>query len=136
MHGILFKYLKACVESEYGPDAWEAAMDRAEIEPKLYLPVTEYPDDEAFALLEGVTSVTDADERELLEDYGERLAPELLDTFEAHVRDDWDLFDLLTHSDNEVFAVFYSEDGDDDAVTEDACMHDGADHCEITVARA
>jgi hypothetical protein len=32
--------------------------------------------------------------------------------------------------------VFYSERGVDVAVTEDACMHDGADHCEITVARA
>lgn len=177
MHGILFKYLKEYVEAEYGPDAWEAAMDEAGIEPKLYLPVTDYPDEEAFALLDGVTTVTGAEERALLADYGERLAPELLDTFEAHVRDDWGLFDLLEHTDNEAFAVFYSEEGDEDevtasrpdagtvayeyasamemcefakgvlrgladewgvdvAVTEGACMHDGADHCEITVARA
>jgi predicted hydrocarbon binding protein len=177
MHGILFKYLKEYVETEYDSDAWEAAMDAADIEPKLYLPVTEYPDEEAVRLVDGVVEVTGADEQELLSAYGEELAPELLDTFEAHVRDDWGLFDLLEHPNNEVFQVFYSEDGDDDEVTaaregpgtvvvhyasamemcefakgvlrglaatrgvdvdvsESACMHAGADHCEITVSRA
>lgn len=177
MHGILFKYLKEYVESEYDHDAWEAAMDVADIEPKLYLPVTEYPDDEAVRLIDGVVEVTGADEQELLSSYGERLAPELLDTFEAHVRDDWTVLDLMEHTDNEVFEVLYSEDGDDDevvssrsdgdtvvvhyasalemcelakgvlrglaaardvdvTVTEGPCMHDGADHCEITVSRA
>jgi predicted hydrocarbon binding protein len=177
MHGILFKYLKEYVEAEYDHDAWEAAMDEAEIEPKLYLPVTEYPDDEAVRLVDGVVSVTGAEEGDLLEEYGEVLAPELLDTFNAHIRDDWDAFDLLEHSGNQVFDVFYSEDGDEDEVTatrvgedtvvlhygsslelcglatgvlrgiaeehgedvrvtEDQCMHSGADHCEISVSRA
>lgn len=175
MHGILFKYLKEYVESEHGHDAWEASMDEADIEPKLYLPVTDYPDDEARALVDGIVTVTGADRANLLEDYGRTLAPELLDTFEAHIRDDWDYFDLLGHTDNEVFAVFYSEDGGDEEVlstrdgdgvavqyasaiemcdlaegvlrglaaahgedvrvSEGRCMHAGADHCEITVAR-
>jgi predicted hydrocarbon binding protein len=177
MHGILFKYLKEYVESEYDQDAWEEAMEVADIEPKLYLPVTEYPDDEAVRLVDGVAEVTGADQHELLEAYGERLAPELLDTFNAHVRDDWGPFDLMEHTDNEVFEVFYSEEGDDDEVaasrpdrdtvvvhyasalemcelakgvlrglahtrdvdvevTEGVCMHEGADHCELTVSRS
>lgn len=176
MHGILFKYLKEYVESEYGEDAWEAAMEEADIEPKLYLPVTEYPDDEAARLVDGVVSVTGADEAELLEAFGEELAPQLLNTFNAHVKDAWDVLDLLEHTDNQVFTVLYSEDGDgseitatrqdadtvvfhygssletcdlaqgvlrgiaaehgeDVTVSEDACVHRGADRCEFTVAR-
>ncbi len=117
MHGILFKQLKEYVTEEYDEDAWAEAMDEAGIEPKLYLPVTEYPDDEAERLLDAVASVTGTDERDLLEDLGEHLAPELLDTFEAHVRDDWDAMDLLAHAGNEVFTVLRSEDGPDGEVT-------------------
>lgn len=150
-------------------------MDEAGIEPKLYLPVTDYPDEEAVRLVAGVASVTGADEADLLEDYGETLAPELLGTFNAHVADAWDAFDLLEHTDNQVFTVLYSEDGRGDEVTatregadtvvvryasdlemcelakgvfrgiveahgesadvsEGACMHQGADHCELTVS--
>jgi len=116
MHGILFKHLKEYVESEYGHETWEAAMAEAGIEPKLYLPVTRYPDDEAVRLVEGVVAATDTTEPALLRDYGERLAPELLDTFEAHVRDDWDALDLMEHAGNQVFTVLYSEDGDGDEV--------------------
>ena len=31
MHGILFKYLKAHVEEQYGAEEWTAAMDAADI---------------------------------------------------------------------------------------------------------
>lgn len=117
MHGILFKELKTHVSEEWGEDAWEEALDRAEIEPKLYLPVTEYPDEEAIRLIEGVAEVTGTDEPELLSAFGEALAPALLDTFKAHIQSDWDTMDLLEHSGNAVFTVFYSEAGDPTEVT-------------------
>jgi predicted hydrocarbon binding protein len=117
MHGILFKQLKTYVESEWGEDAWSEAMDEAGIEPKLYLPVTDYPDEEALRLLDGVTTVTGAREEQLVEDLGEFMAPALLDTFKAHVMDEWDAMDLLEHTDNEVFAVLRSEGGVGDEVT-------------------
>ncbi|PSP79114.1 hypothetical protein BRC81_06505 [Halobacteriales archaeon QS_1_68_20] len=117
MHGILFKQLKEYVTEEYDEETWADAMDQAGIEPKLYLPVTEYPDDEAERLFAAVGSITDTDERDLLEALGAYLAPELLDTFEAHVRDDWDALDLLAHPENEVFTVLHSEDARDGEVT-------------------
>lgn len=113
MHGILFKRLKGYVTEEFEEDAWASAMEAADIEPKLYLPVTDYPDDEAVRLVDGVVEVTGVDEETLLAAFGESLAPALLDTFEAHVRQDWDALDLLEHSDNEVFTVFHSGGGDD-----------------------
>lgn len=117
MHGILFKQLKTYVTEQWGDDAWEQAMmEEAGIEPKLYLPVTEYPDEEALRLIDGVVAVTGVERATLLADLGEYLAPALLDTFKAHIKSDWDAMDLLEHSGNQVFAVLRSENGGEDEV--------------------
>lgn len=112
MHGILFKQLKTYVESEWGEDAWTDAMDAADIEPKLYLPVTDYPDEEAERLVDGIVEVTGVRENDLLADLGEHMAPALLDTFKAHIKEDWDLMDLVEQADHQVYAVLHAEDGD------------------------
>jgi len=118
MHGILFKQLKTYVSDRWDDDVWTESMDEAGIEPKLYLPVTDYPDDEAMRLIDAVTTVTGVDRRELLDDFGESLAPALLDTFKAHVKDDWGAMDLLEHSGNEVFEVLRSENAVDEVTAE------------------
>lgn len=118
MHGILFKRLKTYVEAEYGDDAWADAMEAAGIEPKLYLPVTEYPQAELVRLVDGVVDVTGVDENRLLEALGADMAPALLDTFEAHLKEDWDAMDLLADADNEVYAVLRSDDDSVDVATE------------------
>ena len=116
MHGILFKQLKTYVTEQWGDEEWTSAMDEAGIEPKLYLPVTDYPDEEALRLIDGVVAVTGVGEQRLLSDLGEHLAPALLDTFKAHIKSDWDAMDLLEHSGNQVFAVLRSEAGGEDEV--------------------
>ncbi|NHN46304.1 hypothetical protein G9464_01645 [Halostella sp. JP-L12] len=110
MHGIIHKSLKSYVEAELPEEDWDEVMDAAGIEPKLYLPVSHYPDEEVTALLETLAERNDRSEPALQEDFGEFLAPELLDTFKAHVRDDWRTADVL-----ENLETIYAElDGDDD----------------------
>lgn len=113
MHGIWFKELKTYVIDEYGKDAWDESLEAAEIEPKLYLPVTEYPDSEAEALLVGICDVTGADRQALLREYGEALAPALLNTFKAHIKTGWDTMDVLERTENQLFDVLKSEDAPD-----------------------
>lgn len=117
MHGILFKELKAYVTGRWGEEAWEASMARAGIEPKLYLPVTEYPDAEALALVDAVVAETDVAEGALLEAVGEHLAPALLDTFRAHVKSGWSTLDLLERAGAAVLSVLRSAEGGDGEVT-------------------
>lgn len=124
MHGILFKELKTYVTEEWGSDAWDESLDEAGIEPKLYLPVTEYPDDEARRLIDAVSSISGVDRETLLEEFGEALAPALLNTFKAHVKTGWDAFDLLEHTKNQVFTVLQSEDGGPDEVRTDRTADD------------
>lgn len=95
MHGIIHKSLKGYVEAELPDESWDEVMDAAGIEPKLYLPVSHYPDEEVTAIVEALAERTDHTEETLLVDFGEFLVPELLDTFKAHVRDDWATIDLL-----------------------------------------
>ncbi len=95
MHGIVHKTLKEYISEITDPNTWTTIVDRANIEPKLYLPVSHYDDAEIDALL-SVFAETRDQHRELIErDFGRRLAPALVSTFDAHLRDQWGLFELL-----------------------------------------
>ncbi|WP_135821873.1 heme NO-binding domain-containing protein [Halostella litorea] len=95
MHGIIHKSLKEYVEDRMSDGAWDALLDEAGIEPKLYLPVSHYPDEEVTAIVTTIADNAGRSERAVQRDFGEFLAPELLDTFKAHVKDDWDTLDVL-----------------------------------------
>lgn len=100
MHGVIIKGLKDHVSAEYGDDTWSEVIDRADIEPKLYLPVTTYPDGEWTELVETTVGVVGADRQTLLETVGETVGPALLETFRAHVKSDWDAMDAIENLDS------------------------------------
>ncbi|WP_247003401.1 heme NO-binding domain-containing protein [Halosolutus gelatinilyticus] len=95
MHGIVHKTLKEYVVEKTDEETWETVVDRAGLEPKLYLPVSRYEDDEIDAILETLAAMTTADRRTIERDFGRALAPELLSTFKAHVRAEWGPEDVL-----------------------------------------
>jgi len=95
MHGILHKSLKSYVAENMGDDVWDEILDRADIDPKLYLPVSHYPDADLTDALSVIAEMTGHDEADVQRDFGSFLAADLLSTFKAHVRDDWSTFDLL-----------------------------------------
>jgi len=95
MHGIVHKTLKEYVVDQTDDDTWDTIVDRADLEPKLYLPVTRYDDAEIDAILETLSGMATQDRCAIERDVGRRLAPELLSTFSAHVRRDWELSELF-----------------------------------------
>jgi len=95
MHGIVHKTLKEYVVDQTDDDTWDTIVDRADLEPKLYLPVTRYDDAEIDAILEAVSEMATQDRRAIERDVGRQLAPELLSTFSAHVRRDWAVSEFL-----------------------------------------
>ncbi|WP_436346379.1 heme NO-binding domain-containing protein [Natronorubrum sp. FCH18a] len=94
MHGIVHKTLKEYVVDRTDEDTWETILDRAGLEPALYLPVSTYDDHEIDAILSTLSSMATQSRRQIERDFGRTLAPELLSTFNAHVREE-DLFALL-----------------------------------------
>jgi len=95
MHGVVHRELKEFVDDRMDDGAWEQIREDAGIEPKLYLPVSHYPDAEFTALVDAIADRSGHDRRTILENFGRFLAPELLGTFRSHVRDGWGVLDLL-----------------------------------------
>lgn len=95
MHGIVHKTLKEYVVERTDDGTWDTVVEQSGLEPQLYLPVTNYDDAEIDAILETLSTMATQDRREIERDFGRTLAPELLSTFSAHIRRDWDLPELL-----------------------------------------
>lgn len=95
MHGIVHKTLKEYVVARTDDGTWDTIVERSDLEPKLYLPVSHYDDAEIDAILETLSTMATQDRRAIERDFGKTLAPELLSTFSAHVRGDWDVDELL-----------------------------------------
>ena len=112
MHGILHKTLEEYIVDRTDEDTWETIIDRADVEPTLYLQVSHYDDREIDAVLETVAAMAAQDRRTVERDFGRTLAPELLSTFGAHIRNDWEVRDLLLAIED-----VYAEIGDANAET-------------------
>ncbi|WP_121820875.1 heme NO-binding domain-containing protein [Halostella salina] len=113
MHGIIHKSLKEYVEARLNDGSWEDLLDEAGIEPKLYLPVSHYPDEEVTGIVTVIADNTGRSERAVQRDFGAYLAPELLDTFKAHVRDEWDTLDTIA----QLETVYEGIEGSNDDTT-------------------
>ncbi|PSQ19158.1 hypothetical protein BRD00_02620 [Halobacteriales archaeon QS_8_69_26] len=95
MHGIVHKALKEYVTDRTDDGGWETVRERAGVENRLYLPVSEYPDEEVTAVLETVADLTNHPEVAIRRDFGRYFAPSLLETFDAIVDDDWDALETV-----------------------------------------
>ena len=116
MHGLVLKELKGYVTAELEDVTWEETLETAGVEPTLYLPVSRYPDEEGMALIESAAELSSLSREELLESFGRELAPALLKTFGAHVKDDWDALDVLGHLDEQIGGVLVAEDDEGTAL--------------------
>lgn len=97
MHGIVLKGFKDFVIMRFDRETWRAIQADAGLEGKLYVPVTEYPDDEVRALLKAAVSISNTPANELLEAFGEFLLPSLLETYGVHVDDQWSALELIAN---------------------------------------
>ncbi|MBZ6494977.1 heme NO-binding domain-containing protein [Natrinema longum] len=95
MHGIVHKTLKEYVVDRTDDGTWDTIVEQSGLEPKLYLPVSHYEDEEIDAILETLSTMATQDRRAIERDFGKTLAPELLSTFSAHVQRDQGLPELL-----------------------------------------
>jgi predicted hydrocarbon binding protein len=105
MHGVVFAELQKYVQSKLGNDAWPALLRRAGLANKVYMPITEYPDAEALALVSTASEITGKPAGAILEDFGEFIAPDLLALYRGLVRPEWKTLDLLEHTEETIHKV-------------------------------
>lgn len=97
MHGIILKTLQDFVVDTYGEEAWFAVQEAADVEEKVYVPVTVYPDGDVYELVRTAGELTETNPRTILTEYGRWVVPPLLSTYDLHIDDDWTALELIAN---------------------------------------
>lgn len=94
----MFLHLRTFVEDAYGTPAWNAILARAGVGPRIYLPIKAYPDEELVELLQAASEVSGRPIPELLQAFGQRVAPSLLAMYRHLLNPAWRTLDILEHT--------------------------------------
>lgn len=105
MHGIIFTELRNYVTSALGQDAWPALVKEAGLDGKSYLPVKEYPDAEAGALVAAASRITKKPAGAVMEGFGVFLAPKLLAMYRSLVDPTWRTLDVIENTEQTIHRV-------------------------------
>lgn len=105
MHGVIFAELEAFVNESYGGGTWGDLIAAADTENDAFLPTKSYPDGDAIAVLQTASDVTGKAVPQLLYEFGEYVAPQLLDMYGAQIDDRWGYLDLLTNTEEQIHKV-------------------------------
>jgi len=105
MHGIIFAELQNYAETKCGKGTWNQLLNKAGLENNLYLPLREYPDTEVVALVTAASVMTGRPTAEVLEDFGEFIAPALVKMFGHLLRPEWKTIDVFDNTEGTVHSV-------------------------------
>jgi len=97
MHGTMFVHLRRFTEEQYGTAAWNVVLSAAELGPRVYLPITSYPDEELSAIVAAAARATGQEVPALLESFGEYVAPHLVAMYRHLLKPSWRTLDVLEH---------------------------------------
>jgi hypothetical protein len=105
MHGIIFGELKKLVDARLGGDTWRGLLKESGLEAKVYMPVTEYPDEDAVNIIEALSRHTGKSTREVFEEFGEFIAPDLMALYRHMIKPEWRTLELLENTENTIHRV-------------------------------
>lgn len=105
MHGTIFAELRKYVDARLGAQAWSSLLDGAGLGHRTYDAFETYPDEEAERLVATASRVTGLDSSAILEDFGEFIAPDLLDMYWALVQPEWRTLDVIEHTETAIHEV-------------------------------
>jgi len=111
VHGLIFfylrKFLAAAARGTAGDGAASPEGSTASVVAKTarYLPTGVYPDAEAVALLQEASQTTGTPLGDVVERFGEFLAPHLLKVAGAEIDPAWTLLDLVEHTESIIHAM-------------------------------
>lgn len=97
MHGVFFHFYKEFILETYGgSETWKTLLIVSGYPYKVYFPVKEYPDKEFTTLIKTAAELLDIEENELTINFGEFLAPRLLQFYSMFIKDKtWKSLELM-----------------------------------------
>lgn len=105
MHGIIHSELKKYVETKHGSDVWELLLKKAGLQHKIYLTGGTYRDEDAKAIVSEASTLTGTPVEQILEDFGEFLAPNLMKLYGSLVEPRWKTMEMLLHTEETIHRV-------------------------------
>ena len=105
MHGTIFMELRKYVETKLGKGEWRKLLDEVGLGTRLYLPIEDYPDQEAISLMTAASRMTRTPADAMLEDFGEFIAPDLIKLFGYLVNPEWKTIDLIANTEQAIHQV-------------------------------
>lgn len=98
MHGVIFVELRKFVDARLGEGAWAGILGPAGLDGRVYLPVLEYPDAEAAALVAETRERTGLGLDALFQELGEFMAPDLLRMYGSLLRREWRTLEVVENA--------------------------------------
>lgn len=105
MNGSMLIELRKFVETRLGKQAWPELVKSAAIPPRVYVPVTDYPDQEVHALISALSVRTGDSVPIILEAMGEFVVPDLIKMVPTLVRPDWKTVDVIANTEEMIHEV-------------------------------
>jgi predicted hydrocarbon binding protein len=108
VHGIIFSELKKYVDTKFGGSTWQTLLSEAGLGSKLYMTIQSYPDADAVALVMTASRLTGKPAPAILQDFGEFIAPDLVNMYHSLVRPEWKTLELLENVEKTIHTVVRS----------------------------
>jgi len=105
MHGLIFTELRKYVETKFDHATWEKLLEKAGQKHQLYLASTVYPDSDILALVTAACQLTGLSPNAVLEDFGEFIAPDLVDQYKFLINPSWRLLDFLVNTEDTIHKI-------------------------------
>jgi|SRR5579863_1931275 len=109
MHGRIFWQMRDFVEARYGRGSWVDLLKTAGIQDQVYLS-RPYPDSEAVALLDAVSTMTGKPLAAVLQEFGEFAAPSLLTLYGHLIKPEWRTLDVIEHAEGTAHGMVRREE--------------------------
>lgn len=98
MHGLIFLQLQRFARQAAGVGAWEILLREANLPTKSYSAVRTYADEEMLALVSAASRILNKPIPNLIESFGEFIAPELIRLYGRLIQPDWKTLDVIENT--------------------------------------
>ncbi|MDG2208002.1 MAG: protein kinase [Pirellulales bacterium] len=98
MHGIIFFLLQRYADHAFGADGWAHLFEEANLPFKTYSPAESHQEADLLQLVNAAAKIADRPVNEIVESFGEYIAPELLALHPKHVDKKWRTLELLVNT--------------------------------------
>jgi hypothetical protein len=105
MHGTIFFELKKYVETKLGHEAWDKLLTQSDLGARTYEVMADYPDSEVVKLVSTASRITGVPVRGILMDFGEFIAPDLLQMYGGVINPAWKTLDVIENTEDEIHNV-------------------------------